>query len=148
LLPAASGADLITGLGLIESSKTLVYEQLIIDSELSDMVSRVVRGIEVSSDTLALDLIKKIGPGGNFLAEKHTLQFLTKEQWIPKLSDRRSRMSWEKLGSKDVLDVAKEKVKEILASHKSQPLEKDVQEKIASIIKEREKIESRGVSNV
>ena len=137
LITAASGADLIIGLGLIEGSKTLVYEQMIIDGELSEMVLRGVRGIEVNYDTLALDLIKKVGPGGNFLAEKHTMQFLTREQWIPKLSDRRSRMSWEKLGSRDVRDTAKEKVREILASHEPQPLEEDVRGKIVSIIKER-----------
>lgn len=137
LMSAAAGADLIIGLGLIEGSKTLVYEQLIIDGELSEMVLRAVRGIDVSEDALALDLIKSVGPGGNFLSEKHTFQFLKREQWMPKLSDRRFRMTWEKLGSKDVLDTARERVKEILASHKPQPLGRGVQEEIIGVIKKR-----------
>ena len=99
----------------------------------------LVRGFEVNDDSLALDIIRRVGPGGHYLAERHTLNHFLKEHWMPKISDRRTYDSWKKAGAKDTLEVAREKAKEILATHKPEPIPKDVQKEISQIVKRYEK---------
>ncbi|MEM2780146.1 MAG: trimethylamine methyltransferase family protein [Candidatus Bathyarchaeia archaeon] len=134
-----SGCDIIAGIGLIDNCNTLSFEQLLIDDEIVNMTFRLVEGIEVKEQTIALDLIQKIGPGGNFLAEKHTLEYLQKEHFIPKLTDRRSYEAWLKNGAKDITKRAKEKVKTILQQHQPQPLPKETRTEVQNIIGRAEK---------
>jgi len=133
------GPDIICGMGGLEVAKTMVPELLVIDNEILESMLRVVRGYEINDDTLALDIIRKVGPGGHYLAEKHTLNNFLREHWVPKISDRRPYDTWEKAGAKDIVKVAKEKVKEILATHKPEPVPKDVQKEISQILKRYEK---------
>jgi len=134
-----SGCDMITGIGLLDDCTTLQLEQIVIDAEIVKIVFRLAQGIEVNDETLALDIIRKVGPGGNFLAERHTLDHLRKEHFIPELTDRRSYEAWLKNGAKDIVKRAKEKVKMILEKHRPEPLEKDVAEEIREIIKRADK---------
>jgi len=140
LLPAIlAGPDIVCGMGGLEAAKTMVPELLIIDNEILEGILRLVRGFEVSDDTLALDIIRKVGSGGHYLAQKHTLNRFMKEHWMPEISDRRTYDAWKKAGGKDTLEVAREKVKEILATHKPEPIPKDVQKEISRIVKRYEK---------
>lgn len=134
-----SGCSMITGIGLLDDCTTLAFEEILIDAEIVRIIYRIARGIEVNDDTLALDVIHKVGPGGNFLAEKHTLKYLRSEHFIPQLTDRRHFDVWIKDGGKDLVKIAQEKVREILKEHRVQPLEKDVQREIERIIKAAEK---------
>ncbi len=129
-----SGCDMIAGIGLLNDCTTLAFEELVIDAEIARVVFRLAQGIEVNDNTLALNLIRKVGPGGNFLAEKHTLHYLRKEHFIPELSDRRSYESWLKDGEKDTVEKAREKTKTILRKHQPKPLEKEVQRELKDII--------------
>ncbi len=133
------GPDIICGMGGLEVAKTMVPELLVIDNEILESMRRFVRGFEINDDTLALDVIRKVGSGGHYLAEKHTLNNFLKEHWVPKISDRKPYDTWEKAGSKDIVKVAKEKVKEILATHKPEPISKEVQGEISQILKRYEK---------
>ena len=136
LLPAIlAGPDIVCGMGGLEAAKTMVPELLIIDNEILEGILRLVRGFEVSDDTLALDVIRKVGLGGHYLAEKHTLNRFMKEHWMPKISDRRAYDIWKREGEKGIHDVAREKANEILATHKPEPLPKDVQKEISLILK-------------
>jgi len=128
VFPALMGADILYGVGLIDEAKTLAYEELVIGNEVAGMVFRGNRGFEVNEETLAKDVISKIGQGGNFLYEKHTLTHLAKEVFIPKIFDS-PRL-------KDVLQTARAKAKEIMSTHRPEPLDKDVKEQLRSIIKE------------
>lgn len=130
-----SCCDMIAGIGLLDNCTTLSFEQLLIDEEIVKMTFRLAQGIEVKDQTLALDLIHKVGPGGNYLAERHTLEHLRKEQFIPDLTDRRSYEAWLGDGAKNVVKKANERVKTILEKHRAEPLEKDVQREIRGIIK-------------
>jgi trimethylamine--corrinoid protein Co-methyltransferase len=134
-----SGPDIICGMGGLEVAKTMIPELLVIDNEILESMLRVIRGYEVNDDTLALGIIRKVGPGGHYLAEKHTLNNFLKEHWVPKISDRKPYDTWEKAGAKDIVKVAKEKVKEILATHKPEPISKDAQKEISQILKRYEK---------
>jgi len=122
-------------MGGLEAAKTMVPELLIIDNEILEGILRLVRGFEVSDDTLALDIIRKVGSGGHYLAQKHTLNRFMKEHWIPKISDRRAYDIWKKEGGKGIHEVAREKANEILATHKPEPIPKDVQKEISQILK-------------
>jgi trimethylamine--corrinoid protein Co-methyltransferase len=134
-LPVFAGYDIVGGLGLLDACTVFTPEQIIIDAEIGRMLHRLAQGIEVNDETLALDLIHKIGPGGNYLASKHTLKHLEKAHYMPEISDRRSYETWKKAGSKTVVEVAREKAKEILEKHQPTPLEKDIQKEIGQILK-------------
>jgi trimethylamine--corrinoid protein Co-methyltransferase len=81
------------------------------------MVTRAVEGIKVNDDTIALDVIREVGPGGNFVASKHTRRFMRTEHYQPTLSNRNYRNTWEAKGSKVIWERAAEKVDEILNAH-------------------------------
>jgi trimethylamine--corrinoid protein Co-methyltransferase len=103
------------------------------------MVNRVIKGITVDEEHLALDLIKKVGPGGLFTGERHTLKYVREEHFQPKITDRRSRSVWEERGLKDIITRATEKAEDILKRHEPDPLPRDVSLELAAIIKRAEK---------
>jgi len=118
LLCALAGANFIhDAAGLMEFALTTCYEKYVIDNEILGMVLRAVKGITVNDDTLALDLIKQVGPGGNFVTAKHTRQFMRGEHYQPLLSNRDRREEWEARGGKNTWERAAQKVKELLANH-------------------------------
>jgi len=139
LISALCGANLNNMAGALEANLKVSFKQLIIDNEIIGTVKRVIEGIEVTDETLALELIKKVGPGGLFITQDHTLTHLKKEHHIPKIGDRRSYGAWEKNGKKNVAEVAEEKAKEILITYQPEPLDKAVQNELTSIIREAEK---------
>ena len=143
LVPAIlAGPDLVLGMGGLDEAKTMAPELLVIDNEILGSILRIVDGFDVNDETSALGLIRKVGPGGHFLAQRHTVDHI-KDHWMPELSDRKSYEAWEKAGAKDIAKVAKEKVKEILATHRPKPIPKDVHEEISQIVKRFEKEFSR-----
>ena len=141
LLVALGGINYIFYPGTLESGMTVSLEQLLIDDEICGNVYRVLQGIKVDVDTIAEDIIAAVGPGGNFLGQKHTIDYLAKEHYFPKISDRDARKEWEQAGSKDLWDVARDKVKEILRTHEPEPLDKDVEKQLAEYVKQVEKRE-------
>lgn len=134
MLPALAGANLIYGLGMLELGVTFSFAQLLIDDEIATMVKRVVQGITVNDDTLAVETIKKVGAGKDFLGQRHTRDYMAKEQSKPSLMDRRMRGAWSSRGGKSLDERANEKALEILANHKPTPLPDDVLKKFKEII--------------
>jgi len=126
--------DIVLGLGGLGG--TTSPEAMVIDNEIVDYVLRFARGIEVNDETLAVDVIDKAGPGGHFLGEKHTLKHF-RERWMPRL-DVDSLETWEKKGIKSLGELAHQKVKEILATHKPTPLPEDVDGEISRILQRAE----------
>jgi len=136
LLCALAGANFLhDAAGLMEFALTACYEKYVIDNEILGMVMRAVDGIKVNDDTLAFDLIKEVGPGGNFVTTKHTRRFMRSEHYQPSLSDRDSREEWEAKGSKTALERATESVEELIASH-NWSLPADIREQVLSEIKD------------
>ena len=133
LMPALSGADMLTGAGLLYGSRILSYEQLLMDCEIYDVIRATVRGIEVNDETLALETIKSVGVGGHYLTQQHTLKHM-KDRWAPSLVDRRPYRAWEKDGRRGAREWAREKARWILANHRPEPLEPKLQEELARII--------------
>ena len=141
--PLLAGADSMCGIGLLEDGTCLHLEEIVVENEIVGMLARLCRGEIVNEDTLALDVIEKVGVGRNFLAEKHTLGHIRSDLFMPSLVDRRSYDAWLQEGSKSMLDRAREKVKWILQNHEVPPLDKDIQKALRATIREAEKLDSK-----
>ncbi|HAJ33931.1 MAG TPA: trimethylamine methyltransferase [Candidatus Atribacteria bacterium] len=136
LAVALAGANFIhDAAGNLEFCMTISFEKAVIDNDILGMVMRMVKGIKVDKGTLAEDLITKVGPAGNFLAEMHTVQNMRKELYFPTMADRKLETEWEELGSKDTRARAREKVEDILTNHKPLPIPTEVYQKLKSKIK-------------
>jgi trimethylamine--corrinoid protein Co-methyltransferase len=122
--------------GTIEGAMTVSKESLVIDNEILGQLFRVTDGVDVCKDTLALDVIHKVGPGGHFLGQKHTMQFLKKEQYIPQISPRQTRAQWDAGGSKCTAELAYEKVQSIIADYVVDPLDANVEAELIRIVEE------------
>ena len=133
MLPALAGANLIYGLGMLESGVTFDYGQLVMDDEVAAMVKHVVAGIPVDDETLAVDDIARVGSLGDFLSLDATLRHM-REQSRPRLIDRRVREDWAGAGATDLRDRARVRALEILASHHPDPLTDDVTAEIRAIV--------------
>ena len=113
---------------------TCSFGQLVIDDEIAAMVKRVVSGVVVDDERMGVDLIKKVGTGGNFLTERHSLKYVTSEQCRANIFDGRMRGAWEKRGSKDLLQVANERARELIKTHKPPPLPEGVEQELKEIV--------------
>jgi trimethylamine--corrinoid protein Co-methyltransferase len=134
LLCALAGANFIhDAAGMMEFAMTACYEKFVIDNEILGMVMRAVAGIKVNDSTLALDLIKEVGPGGNFVAARHTRNFMRREHYRPTLSDQNSREEWEAKGGRAIWQKAGEKARRLIAEPKYR-LPAEVREQILSEI--------------
>ena len=129
---------MIYGPGMLESGITFDYGQLLLDCEFARMIKHTVMGMPVTDETLAIDPIKEVGPGGDYLMHKHTFDHM-RSQSSPELIDRKMRGAWEKAGSTNAYERALEKVRYILENHKPAPLPDDVLAKVRSIVEETEK---------
>jgi len=116
---------------------TIDYGQMVMDNEFARMIKHVVRGISVNDETLAVDVIKEIGVGKDFLSHESTYKHM-RSQSQPKLIDRRMREDWVDSGSTDIYQRALEEARHILETHKPDPLSHDVLAKMRSIIEEAE----------
>jgi trimethylamine--corrinoid protein Co-methyltransferase len=126
IMIANAKADILFGVGLVNKSTTLAFDQLVVDNDMAGAVLREARGIEVSDETLALDIISKVKPEGNFMSQEHTIKHLEKELYIPGIFD--------KVDPKNVHLIAKETAKHILATHKPEPLDEGVRRELRTII--------------
>jgi trimethylamine--corrinoid protein Co-methyltransferase len=120
---ALGGANYITCVGTIESTTAGAHELAVIDNEIIGMVERMSRGIEVTDHNLALDVIRRVGPAGNYLMEEHTQMNFRKEHFIPRMSDRDAREIWEKSGRREMLQNARDEAQRILAQHEPRTLD-------------------------
>ncbi len=123
---------------------TFDFGQLVMDNDFAGMIKYTVNGIPVNDETLAVDVIKEIGPFKDFLSHENTLKNM-RTQSKPKLIDRRIRENWKKAtGGKNLYERALEEARRILETHKPKPLPSDVRSTIRSIIEDTE--EELGVS--
>jgi len=134
LMAALAGANVLVGAGMIQQSLTISHEQLVIDSEINRIAFRVVEGFETDEERWAEEAIARVGPGGNFLADEHTLKFLRGERYEPCLLYRGSREAWVQDGSKTLLQRANEKARAILEEHEVTPLPEDVSKALDELV--------------
>jgi trimethylamine--corrinoid protein Co-methyltransferase len=135
-LGALAGINVIGGIGSAEAGLTQDIAQTVLDDEILGTILRMLRGIEISPETLAVDVIGRVRPGGNFLGDRHTITHYTKEHYLPQLLA--SGKVWERalisLASNEVKEKAKEKAREILKRHEPPRLDLDIVKKLRSIV--------------
>ena len=137
VLGALAGINVISGPGMLNFENCQSLEKLVVDNSICGMALRLVDGVRVDDDTLAVDVIRKVGPGGHYLAEKHTMEWFRKEQIIPsELIDRQGFKAWKAAGAKDVVQRARKIVEKILREHKPEPLEPDIGKDLDNVMKD------------
>ncbi|MFO7870724.1 MAG: trimethylamine methyltransferase family protein [Kiritimatiellia bacterium] len=131
LTVAMMGADFIhLTAGLMDSAKSISYEQFVIDDENIAMIQRILAGIDVSEDTLAFNVISDVGPRGDYLMQEHTVRHMREEFFFPRLSERCSFDVWLRNKRPDMLKRAKTLVGEILENNREGILDPAVAEKV------------------
>lgn len=133
LWTALAGANLVHDVGYVDSGLTCSYEMIVICDEAIGFVRRLLEGMEVSPETLALDVIDKVGPGGEYISTDHTLRHF-KECWYPRIFDRRSHESWVEAGEPAALKTAREIARKTIAEHRPDPFQAAVLGEIRDIV--------------
>jgi len=127
LMVAMAGADCVhLAAGILDSGNSISYEQFVIDNEIIGMIQRILRGIKVNEATLGFDVIEKVGPGGNYIIEDHTVDHMMDEFFYPDLSVRCNFDIWEERGRPDMLSRANDVVRNILTEYTEGILDLDL----------------------
>jgi trimethylamine--corrinoid protein Co-methyltransferase len=134
LFAGLSGADLVHDVGFIEGAMTGSLQMATMCDEGIGYVKRVLRGIEVTPETLATAVVKDVGPGGHFLGTDHTLNHFKSEFWFPRLYDRNRWEDWQAAGSPTLGDRVQERLNEILDTQQPSPLAPEVQAQIEAVL--------------
>ncbi len=130
-------SDMLLGVGLLHGSRIWSYAQMMMDCEIFAIIHKTMQGIVVDDETLALDTIAAVGPGGNFLTQKHTLKHM-REIFVPQFMDRRPYNEWE-AKKDDARDWALAKARKLLAEHRPEPLDPKLSAELRKIIEKSEK---------
>ncbi len=138
LMGQFSGANIIHDVGYLGTGLIGSLDALVINNEIMGIVKYIGRGIEFNKDTLATDVINKVGPGGHYLSEGHTMRYFKTEFSPNELVNRYRYDNWREKGSKSMGEKAIEKAKKILLEHKPEPLPEDITGRFKEIIKKAE----------
>ena len=122
LAQGLSGLNLIHDVGYMDNGMVCSTAQLILGNENIGMAKRFIRGIEVNQETLARELIEKVGPGGHFLDQNHTYDHFKNELWVPGLMTRSAYEDWQDQGAKDTATRIQEKLEDIVKNHEAPSL--------------------------
>jgi len=133
-----AGANVIYGLGMLEMGITFDLAQLVWDHEIAEMILHALKGVPVNDITLAIDVIKEMGIGKDYLSHPTTYEHM-RSQSPARLIDRRMREDWEAAGSKDAYQRSYEKMIEILETYEPPQLPEEVLQNVRNIVVEAEK---------
>jgi trimethylamine--corrinoid protein Co-methyltransferase len=128
-----AGTNLIHQIGCLDGGLTASLSSLVMCDEIIAMIKQIGKGIPVTDETLALDILKEVGPGGEFLSHDHTYDHW-KEWFRPTIIDRSNFEIWSDAGSKTYNDRLEPEVDRILASHVPEPLDENIVQEMKKII--------------
>ncbi len=141
---ALAGADIFGHLGICGVDQASSLDMLVMQHELIGYVERFMRGISFDEESLALDVIAEVGPGGTFLDQEHTALHFRRELWFPKLLDRQFYDAWLSGGAKTMAERCREEKERLLREHRPEPLPDDVGKEIEGILAAaRQEVESQ-----
>jgi len=120
--------------GFLDCADIGSLEMLVMNDEIIGMARRLMRGVEVSDETLMLDVIDRVGPGGEFISAKETARHFRKEIWLPRLLDRQPWNQWERNGSPTMIENIRAHIRTILETHVPHPFPAGALEKITAIL--------------
>ena len=144
ILPALAGANMIYGLGMLDSGMTWDYAQAVMQNEMVRMIVAAVQGIPLTDEDLSLDVIASVGPGGEFITHEHTFKNMKQQSQVG-LFDRNTREVWEAAGAKNIVDESYAKALHILENHSPEPLSDSVQNALNQIFAEAEERHKRSM---
>jgi trimethylamine---corrinoid protein Co-methyltransferase len=130
-------SDMLLGCGFLHGSRIWSFAEMMMDCEIFSIVQKMMQGIVVNEETLALETIANVGPGGHYLAQKHTRKHM-RELFMPEFMDRRPYGQWEEKQD-DARDWAVNKARKILKEHQPEPLDPKISAEMAKIIQSVEK---------
>jgi trimethylamine--corrinoid protein Co-methyltransferase len=125
-------SDMLLGVGFLHGSRIWSFSEMMMDCEIFSIIHKTMQGIVVDDETLALEAIAAVGPGGNFLSQKHSRKHMH-ELFLPEFMDRRPYNEWEEKKD-DARDWALDKARRTLAEHQPDPLDAKVSQEMAKII--------------
>ena len=130
-------SDMLLGCGFLHGSRIWSFAEMMMDCEIFSIVHKMMGGIEVNDETLAMEAIANVGPGGHYLAQKHTRNHM-RELFMPKFMDRRPYSEWE-TKKDDARDWALARARKTLKEHQPDPLDEKISKELERIIKSVEK---------
>jgi len=131
---ALAGANMVSGVGMMDFESCLSYEKLVVDAEIIGMAKRLIAGIDGRQTPIALDIMQELGHKGNFLGHPHTKKWFRKELYFPsEVIDRDTLETWEKKGAKSTWDRAKDRVDSLLAQYQPSPISDNVKKELRDI---------------
>jgi trimethylamine--corrinoid protein Co-methyltransferase len=130
-------SDMLLGVGFLHGSRIWSFAEMMMDCEIFSIIRKTLQGIVVDDETLALETIAAVGPGGNFLSQKHTLKHM-RELFLPEFMDRRPFNEWEEKKD-DARDWALAKARRRLETHQPDPLDESISKEMGKIIASLEK---------
>ncbi|MBW2123148.1 MAG: trimethylamine methyltransferase family protein [Deltaproteobacteria bacterium] len=122
------GNNLIHDMGYLESGLTSCLESLVVCSEVVSMARRIMRGIDLSPEHFCLDLMDRVGPEGNYLAEDHTARHFRREFWFPRILDRYPYEAWMEEGGKTLAEKAHMEAERVFREHVPKALQPEIRE--------------------
>jgi trimethylamine--corrinoid protein Co-methyltransferase len=134
-----AGLNLIHDVGYMDMSMACGVEQLVMGNDIVGMAKRFLRGMDVDEEHLAMDVIGKVGPGGHFMQQRHTMNHFRTQLWRPKVFTRKPYTAWKEDGSKDTGARVKEEIVRILETHQPEALPDKVLDELERIKTEGEK---------
>lgn len=133
LMGVLAGADIFGHMGIAGVDQATDLDMLVWQNEVIEYVERIARGFEISEETLALDLIDQVGPGGTFIDQQHTVEHFRKEVWMPTLLDRDYWPTWAEAGRPDSRRRCRDRREDLLSAYKPTPLPDSVERDVARV---------------
>jgi trimethylamine--corrinoid protein Co-methyltransferase len=133
LLAALEGANLVHDIGYLGQGLTGSPATIVMCNEIISYVKRIIRGFDISRERIGIDVIRRVGPGGNFLSDEQTVKFHRAEHWRPIFMNRINPETWASKEKKTYGEVVIQKAIEILETHSPEPLPEDVRQALQNI---------------
>ena len=130
---ALAGADIFGHLGICGVDQASSLDMLLMQHELIGFVERIMRGLRFDDETLGVDVVKEVGPGGTFIDQEHTLRHFREELWFPRLLDRQFYDTWVGGGSIPMAERCRQEKERILSEHEPEPLPDDLEREVRRI---------------
>ncbi|MDA8223619.1 MAG: trimethylamine methyltransferase family protein [Desulfitobacterium hafniense] len=140
LMGALQGCNIMHDVFYMEFGITGSLELLVISNEVIGRTRRLLKGINTDKESLGVESIMRVGPGGNFLGDDHTAKHF-RDNWFPDLSDFNNYENWTASGSKTMIERARDQIKQVLETYQPKPVTEDVKAQIGEILrKAKEKV--------
>ena len=133
-LSLATGSNLNHDIGYLDYGMTGSLELIVLTDEFLAMNRKLFAGVEVTPETLAVDVVRDVGPGGDFLAHRHTAKNVRKAQWRPTIINRQGHVRWQEEGGLDLKEKARRKALKLLETHEPAPLPAELAARIDALV--------------